>query len=233
MAKMRDMMLAGAGMLLSAGLLTQVAPAMAAETAVKIPAPAFDPAVSTNQATAVFAGGCFWGVQGVYSHVKGVSNAISGYAGGARQTAHYEQVGTGTTGHAEAVRVTYDPRVVSYGKLLQIYFSVVTDPTTLNYQGPDHGPQYRSAIFPQTPEQKAVAERYIAQLGKTGAWNRPIVTKIEKMPGFYPAEGYHQDFLAREPNHPYIVVNDMPKVDALKRMYTAQYRDKPVLVASP
>jgi peptide-methionine (S)-S-oxide reductase len=224
MAKLRDRILVGAGLLLAVGAVTQVgmpAVAVAAETAVKVPAPAYDPAVSANQATAVFAGGCFWGVQGVYSHVKGVTNAISGYAGGARQTAHYEQVGSGTTGHAEAVRVTYDPRVVSYGKLLQIYFSVVADPTTLNYRGPDHGSQ-----------QKAVAERYIAQLNKAGAWNRPIVTKIEKMPGFYPAEDYHQDFFARNPRHPYIVVNDAPKVDALKKMYAADYRDKPVLVAS-
>ena len=233
MSKARDILLAGAGILAAATAVTQLQrPAFAAEGAVRIPAPAIDAPAGAKPETAVFAGGCFWGVQGVFSHVKGVTSAVSGYAGGARGTAEYETVSTGTTGHAESVKVVYDPRVVSYGKLLQIYFSVVTDPTTLNYQGPDHGTQYRSALFPTTPQQKLVAERYIAQLQHSGAWNRPIVTRIEALPGFYPAEAYHQDFLARQPDYPYIVVNDMPKVEGLKRLFPAQYRDKPVLVAS-
>lgn len=231
MSKLRDVMLAGASVLLATGMLTQIQrPAFAAETAVQIPAPAADVPAAAKLQTAIFAGGCFWGVQGVYSHVNGVKSAVSGYAGGTRETAKYDLVGTGSTRHAEAVKIVYDPKVVSYGKLLQIFFSVVADPTTLNYQGPDHGPQYRSAIFPSTPQQKIVAERYIAQLGKTGAWNRPIVTRIESLPGFYPAESYHQDFLARQPSHPYIVVNDMPKVEALKRIFPTNYRARPVLV---
>jgi peptide-methionine (S)-S-oxide reductase len=233
MRKMRNVMLAGAGLLLATGMMSAMGPAaIAAETAVRIPAPAVDVPATPKMETAVFAGGCFWGVQGVFSHVKGVASAVSGYAGGAKGTADYETVSTGTTGHAESVKIVYDPRVVSYGKLLQIYFSVVADPTMLNAQGPDHGTQYRSAIFPLTPQQKMVAERYIAQLGKTGAWNGPIVTKIEKLPAFYPAEGYHQDFLARKPDYPYIVINDLPKVEALKAMFPAQYSNRPVLVAS-
>ncbi len=233
MSKFRDAMLAGAALVFAGGLLTQVAPAaFAADTIVRLPAPAVDVPAAPKLETAVFAGGCFWGVQGVFSHVKGVTSAVSGYAGGRRDTADYETVSTGTTGHAESVKITYDPRQVSYGKLLQIFFSVTADPTTLNYQGPDHGTQYRTAIFPLTPEQKKVAQSYIAQLGKTGAFKRPIVTRIEPLPGFYPAEAYHQDFLARQPDYPYIVVNDMPKVEALKAAFPAQYRDKPVLVAS-
>ena len=232
MTRMRDLMLGGAALLLAGGLLAQVAPVMAAETAVRLPEPAIDVPATPKLETAVFAGGCFWGVQGVFSHVKGVTSAVSGYAGGQKKTADYETVSTGTTGHAESVKITYDPKVVSYGKLLQIYFSVTADPTTLNYQGPDHGSQYRSAIFPLNAEQKNVAQSYIAQLGKTGAWKRPIVTRIEPLPGFYPAEAYHQDFLARQPDYPYIVVNDLPKVAALKTLFPGQYRDKPVLVAS-
>jgi peptide-methionine (S)-S-oxide reductase len=233
MSKVRNLVVAGVSVLLATGTLTQIQqPAVAAETAVRIPAPAVDVPASGKLETAVFAGGCFWGVQGVYSHVKGVKSAVSGYAGGTKATAQYELVGSGNTGHAEAVKVVYDPKVVSYGKLLQVFFSVVADPTTLNYQGPDHGSQYRTAIFPMSPQQKMVAERYIAQLAKTGAWKRPIVTKIERLPGFYPAEDYHQDFLALKPNHPYIVVNDMPKVEALKSLFPAQYASRPVLVAS-
>jgi peptide-methionine (S)-S-oxide reductase len=166
MTNVRNVLMAGAAVLLTAGFVTQMpSAAVAAETAVRIPAPAVDVPATPKMETAVFAGGCFWGVQGVYAHVKGVKSAVSGYAGGARQTARYELVGGGDTGHAEAVKVVYDPKVVSYGKLLQIYFSVVADPTTLNYQGPDHGTQYRSAIFPMTPQQKTVAASYIAQLG--------------------------------------------------------------------
>jgi peptide-methionine (S)-S-oxide reductase len=231
MTKVRNILMAGAGALLVTGLATQMpAPASAAETAVRIPAPIADVPATPKLETAVFAGGCFWGVQGVYAHVKGVKSAVSGYAGGTRQTARYELVGSGDTGHAEAVKVVYDPKVVSYGKLLQIYFSVVADPTTLNYQGPDHGTQYRSAIFPMNPQQKAVAASYIAQLGKTKAWSRPIVTRIEPLPGFYVAEGYHQDFLTLKPDNPYIVANDLPKVTALKSLFPAQYSPKPVMV---
>jgi peptide-methionine (S)-S-oxide reductase len=231
MTKVRNILMAGAGMLLATGLVTQLpTAAAAAETAVRIPAPVADVPATPKLETAVFAGGCFWGVQGVYAHVKGVKTAVSGYAGGAKQTARYELVGGGDTGHAEAVKVVYDPKVVSYGKLLQIYFSVVADPTTLNYQGPDHGTQYRSAIFPMNAQQKAVAASYIAQLGKAKAWSRPIVTKIEPLPGFYVAEGYHQDFLTLKPDNPYIVANDLPKVEALKSLFPAQYSPKPVMV---
>ena len=231
MSKVRNFLMAGAGMLLATGLVTQMpTAAVAAETAVRIPAPVTDVPATPKLETAVFAGGCFWGVQGVYAHVKGVKSAVSGYAGGARQTARYEVVSGGDTGHAEAVKVVYDPKVVSYGKLLQIYFSVVADPTTLNYQGPDHGTQYRSAIFPMNPQQKAVAASYIAQLGRTKAWSRPIVTKIEPLPAFYVAEGYHQDYLTLKPNNPYIVANDLPKVEALRSLFPGQYSPKPVMV---
>jgi peptide-methionine (S)-S-oxide reductase len=169
-------------------------------------------------------------VQGVFQHVKGVTSAVSGYSGGVESTAHYREIGSGRTGHAEAVRVTYDPRQVSYGTLLQIYFAVVADPTTLDYQGPDYGPQYRSALFPTTPEQRLVAERYIAQLGASGAWPRPIVTRIEAYKGFFPAEAYHQNYLTLNPDAPYIRVNDMPKVAALRQGFPARYRATPVLV---
>jgi len=196
----------------------------------RIAAPAYDPADTRETATAVLAGGCFWGVQGVFQHVNGVKSAISGYAGGSRASANYETVGSGDTGHAESVKIIYDPRVVSYGALLHIFFAVVADPTTLNAQGPDRGTQYRSAIMPVTPEQKLVAERYIAQLRGSGAWKKPIVTKIEPMRGFYPAEAYHQDYLARKPDYPYIVYNDLPKVAALARAFPSRWRGQPVLV---
>jgi peptide-methionine (S)-S-oxide reductase len=231
MVSFRKILMAGAGMMLATGLVTQMpGTASAAETAVRIPAPAIDVPATPKLETAVFAGGCFWGVQGVYAHVKGVRSAVSGYAGGSKQTARYELVGGGDTGHAEAVKIVYDPKVVSYGKLLQIFFSVVADPTTLNYQGPDHGSQYRSAIFPMNPQQKQVAASYIAQLNKARAWTRPIVTRIEPLPAFYVAEGYHQDFLSLKPNNPYIVANDIPKVEALRSLFPAQYSPKPVLV---
>ncbi|GJG93002.1 peptide-methionine (S)-S-oxide reductase MsrA [Cupriavidus pauculus] len=208
-------------------------PALSAEDAVRIPAPTVDQKPDANRtATAVFAGGCFWGVQGVFQHVRGVTLVTSGYAGGAASTAQYEKVGTGTTGHAEAVEVRYDPTQVSYGKLLQVFFSVAHNPTQLNYQGPDHGTQYRSAIFPLTPEQKSVAEAYIAQLGSTKAWSSPIVTRVENYKGFYPAESYHQDFLVKNPNYPYIVFNDLPKIGNLKTMFPDVYRKDPVLVSA-
>ena len=198
-----------------------------------LPTPAVDPAPSGGGLqTAVFAGGCFWGVQGVFEHVRGVRQALSGYAGGPREAATYELVSTGETGHAESVKVTYDPAVVSYGTLLRVFFSVAHDPTQLNRQGPDHGTQYRSEIFYTSPAQKAVADAYVAQLGTAHVFARPIVTKIESLPGFYPAEGYHQDFMVHHPDHPYIVINDAPKVAALEHTAPALYRPDPVLSAA-
>jgi peptide-methionine (S)-S-oxide reductase len=203
----------------------------AAEDAHVIPAPTIDEqATSSASEVAVLAGGCFWGVQGVFQHVAGVTRAVSGYAGGGADTAHYEMVGTGTTGHAESVQVTFDPSKISYGQILQIYFSVAHDPTELNYQGPDMGPQYRSAIFPASEEQAHVAKAYIAQLDAAHVFGDSIVTTIEPGRTFYPAEDYHQDFLALHPTYPYIVFNDLPKVENLKRVFPKLYRDDPVLV---
>lgn len=203
----------------------------ASEDAVAIAPPTLDlPSDSGNLQTAVFAGGCFWGVQGVFQHVQGVKNAVSGYDGGAASTAQYESVSDGDTGHAESVAVTYDPSTVSYGKLLQIYFSVAHNPTELNRQGPDTGTQYRSAIFAQNAEQQKVAQAYIAQLDAAKAFDKPIVTQIEMGKPFYPAESYHQDFLTENPSYPYIVINDLPKVAQLKKLFPDQYRAEPVLV---
>lgn len=204
--------------------------ARAAEPAVSIPPPSLDEKAASGPETAVFAGGCFWGVQGVFQHVKGVSNAVSGYAGGSRDTASYEAVSSGGTGHAESVEVTYDPSKVSYGKLLQIFFSVGHNPTQLNYQGPDHGTQYRSALFVTTPEQKKIAEAYIAELGKSGAFPAEIVTEVSPLKGFYVAEAYHQDFLTRNPTYPYIVYNDMPKIENLRNLFPQSFRANPALV---
>lgn len=181
---------------------------------------------------AVIAGGCFWGVQGVFQHVKGITNAVSGYAGGAQASAKYRDVGSGETGHAEAVRITFDPRQISYARILQIYFSVAHNPTELNRQGPDSGTQYRSAVFPVNPEQARVAKAYIAQLDKGKVFKSPIATTIEPAKPFYAAEDYHQDYLTLHPNEPYIMFNDLPKVDALKRMFPEQYRAEPVLVST-
>lgn len=206
-------------------------PAGAAEEAVVIPAPAVDETPSPGLEKAVFAGGCFWGVQGVFQHVKGVTNAVSGYSGGEAGTAQYEMVGTGATGHAESVEVTYDPSKVTYGQLLHVFFSVAHNPTQLNYQGPDHGPQYRSAIFFANNEQKKVAQSYIEQLGKAKVFAEPIVTKMEAFRAFYPAEGYHQDFLTLNPTYPYIVYNDLPKIENLKQIFPDLYSEKPVLVS--
>ncbi|HQZ13741.1 MAG TPA: peptide-methionine (S)-S-oxide reductase MsrA [Devosia sp.] len=203
----------------------------AAEEAVVIPAPAQDLPAADGLQTAVFAGGCFWGVQGVFQHLDGVTNAVSGYAGGTSETATYDQVSTGGTHHAEAVEVTYDPKLVSYGELLQVYFSVAHNPTQLNFQGPDHGTQYRSAIFFATPEQEKVAKDYIAQLDAAKVYPAPIVTTLEPLQAFYAAEAYHQDFLTNNPAYPYIVFNDLPKIEALKKLFPAEFRDKPVLVA--
>ena len=202
-----------------------------AEDARVIPAPAVDePAAAAASEVAVLAGGCFWGVQGVFQHVKGVTAAVSGYAGGEKKTAEYETVSRGATGHAESVQITFDPHQISYGRILQIYFSVAHNPTELNFQGPDVGTQYRSAIFPASAEQARVAQAYIAQLDAAHAFDKPIVTRIEPSHAFFAAEEYHQDFLTRHPSYPYIVINDLPKVENLKRLFPDAYRADPVLV---
>lgn len=213
-----------------------VDPAMPARSAaagsIAIPAPDVDEPVPASAAseTAVLAGGCFWGVQGLYQHVKGVSAAESGYAGGARATANYADVSSGGTGHAESVRITYDPSQVTYGQLLRIFFSVVQDPTQLNRQGPDVGTQYRSEIFFQDPTQQKVAESYVAQLTRAAVFPGPIVTKVAPNIGFFPAEPHHQDFMNSNPSNPYISINDMPKLHDLQQLFPALYRDQPVLM---
>ncbi|MDE2288190.1 MAG: peptide-methionine (S)-S-oxide reductase MsrA [Burkholderiales bacterium] len=224
--------MAGAAVVL-AGLLAWQGSVQSAENAVTIPAPAKDETVgSVRSETAVLAGGCFWGVQGVFQHVRGVTQAVSGYSGGAASTAQYETVSGGDTGHAESVRITYDPAKITYGRLLQIYFSVVQNPTELNYQGPDHGTQYRSAIFPQNAMQRSVAQAYIAQLDAAHVFPAPIVTRVETFKGFYPAEGYHQNFLTLHPDNPYIAYNDLPKIANLKQLFPHWYRSDPVLVSA-
>jgi len=191
-----------------------------------VAAPVVDAIVtSPAEDTAVFAGGCFWGDEAVFEHVKGVKSAVSGYAGGKTDNPSYEQVSSGDTGHAESVQVIYDPSQVSYGKLLQVFFSVAHDPTQLNRQGPDRGTQYRSAIFYNTPEQQRVAESYIKQLTAAKTFSRPIVTQVAKLQAFFPAEAYHQDYLVNHPNQPYIVINDQPKVAALKKQFADIYRN--------
>jgi peptide-methionine (S)-S-oxide reductase len=196
-----------------------------------IPAPAHDErAGQSTSEVAVLAGGCFWGVQGVFQHVNGVTEAVSGYAGGQRATANYETVGLGRSGHAESVRVTFDPRRITYGQLLQVFFSVVHDPTQLNRQGPNVGTQYRSAIFPTSAEQASIAKAYIAQLNGARVFDAAIVTTIEMDKPFYTAESYHQDFLVRNPTHPYIVFNDLVKIEDLQRIFPGLYRKTPVLV---
>ena len=202
----------------------------AAQKAVVLPPPAFDTSASGTQETAVFAGGCFWGVQAVFQHTNGVLSAVSGYAGGTQDTSRYEIVTGGQTGHAEAVRVTYNPRQISYGKLLQIFFSVAHDPTQLNRQGPDYGPQYRSALFWRDAGQKEVAQRYIAQLEGARLFRDKIVTEVGPLAAFYPAEAYHQDYATLNPHSPYIVAHDLPKIASLKRLMPEVYREKPVLV---
>lgn len=201
----------------------QAAPA-SAETIVQAPAAKRAAKEAAGLKTAIFAGGCFWGVEGVFSHVKGVKSAVSGYHGGTAATATYRLTSSGMTDHAEAVRVVYDPKIVRYDQLLQIFFSVVADPTTKNYQGPDHGVQYRSALVPMNAEQGAVAKAYLMQLGASGKWDAPIVTAVESYRKFYPAEAYHQDFMAKNPRHGYILRWDMPKVQGLKRLYPGFYR---------
>ncbi|OJY44949.1 MAG: peptide-methionine (S)-S-oxide reductase [Rhizobiales bacterium 64-17] len=211
-----------------AGALS-LTPALA-EVAVKVPAPAVDNHGGEGLQKVVLAGGCFWGIQAVYQHTDGVTKAVSGYSGGTKDTASYDVVSSGRTGHAEAVEVTYDPKKVSYGKILQIFFSVAHDPTQLDRQGPDTGPQYRSEIFYSTPEQKKITEAYVAQLGGAKVYKRPIVTKLSSLSAFYPAEDYHQDYAYLHPMQPYIYINDRPKVENLKRLFSDVYRDKPALV---
>jgi len=215
-----------------ASLLLLQAPAEASD-AITLAPPTQDEAVKTvHSETAILAGGCFWGVQGVFQHVKGVQRAVSGYAGGTADTAHYETVAGGSTGHAESVQITFDPTQVTYGTLLRIFFSVVHDPTQLDRQEPDSGKQYRSAIFPQTAEQEQVARAYIAQVEGAQSFAKPVVTRIETGASFYPAEDYHQDFLSRNPTYPYIAIYDQPKITDLKRLFPAIYSEKPVLVSA-
>jgi peptide-methionine (S)-S-oxide reductase len=231
MTRLRPLPLLTLAALLTAGAWLLGVPSKAEEGR-EIPPPALDetlPEGATSE-VAVLAGGCFWGVQGVFQHTEGVTAAVSGYAGGEAKTAQYEMVGSGRTGHAEAVRVTFDPRKISYGRILQIYFSVAHDPTELNRQGPDVGPQYRSTIFPLSAEQARIAKSYITQLDEAKVFGRKIETTIEPDRAFYPAENYHQDYLTRNPRNPYIVINDLPKIDALQRLFPRLYRDKPVLV---
>jgi len=197
-----------------------------------IPAPGLDPANDAARETMVLAGGCFWGQQAVFEHVKGVTKVVAGYSGGAAGTANYPLVTTETTGHAESVEITFDPKLVSFGRLLQVYFSVAHDPTELNFQGPDEGSSYRSEIFFASPAQEKTARAYVAQLDRAHIFAKPIVTKVEPLKGFYAAEGYHQDYLIHNPTQPYIVINDLPKLAALKRVWPGYYRPDPVRLAS-
>ena len=197
-----------------------------------VPAPIVDETNKSASETAVLAGGCFWGMQGVFEHVKGVQRVVAGYSGGDKATATYDQVSSEATGHAESISVTFDPRQVSLGSLLRVYFSVAHDPTELNRQGPDDGTSYRSEIFAATSSQARVARAYIAQLDKAHVFDAPVVTKVEPLKGFYPAEGYHQDFLINHPDYPYIAINDLPKIAALKRVFPQLYRDPPVKLAA-
>ena len=207
----------------AASALALIQPAQA-ERPVLAPLPALSLAPTASREVAIFAGGCFWGVEGVFEHVRGVSSAVSGYTGGREPRPTYETVSAGRTGHAEAVRVTYDPRVVRYTDLLRIYFSVVADPTQLNRQGPDTGTQYRTALFPTSAAQERQARAYIAQLGRQRVFDKPIVTRIESLRGFVPAETYHQDYMKKNPNAGYIVAHDRPKVEALRRLFPKSYR---------
>ena len=220
-----------AGTLAAVALLWYAVPSFA-EASRRVPAPTVDLAAAPMAKTesAVFAGGCFWGVQGVFQHVKGVNNAVSGYAGGDAKTARYEAVGSGRTGHAEAVRITYDPQQISYGKLLQIYFSVAHDPTELNRQGPDSGTQYRSTVFAENADQARIAKEYIAQINQAKTYGKPLATTVELTKPFYAAEDYHQDYLTLNPNQPYIVFNDLPKIDDLKKLFPEIYKAAPALV---
>ncbi|MDR6633470.1 peptide-methionine (S)-S-oxide reductase [Phyllobacterium sp. 1468] len=222
--KLRQILLATA-VLLAPGF------ALAGEDVTMVPPPALDQTTPAKSETIVLAGGCFWGVQGVYQHMNGVSSAVSGYSGGKKETASYEIVSGGDTGHAESVKVTFDPKAVSLGKILQVYFSVVHNPTELNRQGPDSGTQYRSAIFTTSADQEKVARAYIAQLDKAKVYSGPIVTKVSSLEKFYPAEAYHQDYATINPTQPYIAYYDLPKIENLSKLFPQYYRDKPVLVS--
>jgi peptide-methionine (S)-S-oxide reductase len=206
-------------------------PALADGETAAVPAPAYNPPNLATSETAVLSGGCFWGLQGVYEHVKGVTKVYAGYSGGAAATASYEVVSTGMTGHAESVNITFNPQVISYGQILQIYFANATDPTELNYQGPDSGTQYRGEIWYATPEQQKIAAAYIAQLSAAHIYSQPIVTRVDPLKAFYNAEGYHQDFLVLHPDYPYIAINDLPKVENLQKDFPQFYRTDPVTVS--
>jgi peptide-methionine (S)-S-oxide reductase len=226
--------LVAGGTLVAGSMLGGPARTRAAEPAVVIPPPALDnPKVAGPTQTAVLAAGCFWGVQGIYQHVRGVQQVLSGYAGGSKETAEYERVSRGDTGHAESVEIRFDPGRVSYGEILQVYFSVVHDPTQLNRQGPDVGSQYRSNVFFVDDTQQRIARAYIAQLARARAFPAGIVTRVDPLRGFYPAEAYHQDFMLRHPDYPYIVVHDRPKLERFKAMFPARYNERPVTALQP
>lgn len=225
----RTSILLGAGSALAVSLALASAPCLAADDMHVVPPPALDVPAAAGPQTAVLSGGCFWGVQGVFEHVKGVERVLAGYAGGAKSTAEYETVSTGTTGHAESVQITYDPQKISYGKILQIFFSVALDPTQKDAQGPDSGTQYRSEIWVTNPDQQKVAAAYVAQLDAAHTYSAPIATRVDRLPAFYPAEPYHQDFLERNPDYPYIAYNDIPKVEALKKLFPDAYSAQPKL----
>jgi peptide-methionine (S)-S-oxide reductase len=231
---LRSSLAAGAATVLFAPVLVALwrQPAAAADNPRLLPAPAVDAQDTQSQdlQTAVLAGGCFWGVQAVFEHVRGVRQVVSGYSGGKPEQVDYETVSTGTTGHAESVRITYDPMQISYGQILRIFFSVALDPTEVNRQGPDHGTQYRSEIFTSDPEQARVARAYIAQLDAAHAFRKPIATRVDPLTGFYPAEAYHQDYLVRHPDSLYIVANDLPKVAALQQFFPEIYVAAPTTV---
>lgn len=218
---------------LSVSLLVFAACAVADEAAKAIPAPQVDESISGahDSETAVLSGGCFWGMQGLFEHVKGVRQVVAGYSGGSASAAQYETVSTGTTGNAESVRITFDPSIISYGRILRIFFSVAHDPTELDRQGPDDGPQYRSEIFFANAQQEKIARAYIAQLGRAHVFAAPVATRVDRLSGFYPAESYHQDYLIHHPDSPYIVVNDLPKIAGLKATYPELYREEPVMLS--
>jgi peptide-methionine (S)-S-oxide reductase len=222
----------GSILALAALIIVKLPSLYGAEAAVPIAPAAIDnPKAAGEPQVAVLSGGCFWGVQGVFEHVRGVKQVISGYAGGDKSTAEYEVVSTGNTGHAESVKITFNPAEISYGQLLQVFFSVAHDPTQLNRQSPDVGTQYRSSIFYADKSQQRIAEAYIAQLNQSKVFASPIVTRVDPLKGFYAAESYHQDYLVHNPHNPYIVWNDLPKVENLKKTFPALYVEQPVLVA--
>ena len=215
-------------LLLAAALAMGLSACIAPATAARLPAPILDPKETLASATAILSGGCFWGVQGVFEHVRGVKKVLSGYAGGPRALASYDLVSTGTTGHAETVQILFDPRVISYGEILRIFFSVATDPTQVNAQFPDEGPQYRSEIYFMSEGQRVTAQHYVDQLNAAKAFRRPIATHIDPFKGFYVAEDHHQDYLIRNPGSPYIATYDLPKIAALKATFPEHYRAEPV-----